>query len=107
VGVFEIWLLTGDGSNARSITRQGHCVQPFWSPDGKQIAVSARLDEQHHRIYVMDTNGSALHAIRQPEGEDNMHPAWSPDGRAIVFTSGRGSKGALYACDVAHSPGEH
>jgi TolB protein len=100
-GAFGIWLLTSDGSNARPITSRGSYEQPFWSPDGQRIAVSAMLDEPHHRIYIMDAGGSNLQPIHQPEGDNNVHPAWSPDGRSIVFTSGKDANGSLYAFDMA------
>jgi Tol biopolymer transport system component len=100
-GVFQIWLLAGDGSNARPITNQGSFEQPFWSPNGKKIATSARLNERHNRIYIMDVDGSTLRSILQPVGDDNVHPAWSPDARRIVFTSGNGSKSALYVFEMA------
>jgi Tol biopolymer transport system component len=101
IGAFQIWLLVADGSNARPITNQGSFEQPFWSPNGKKIAVSARINEPHHRIYIMDVDGSMLRPILQPPGDDNVHPAWSPDARSIVFTSGRDSKSALYIFEMA------
>jgi Tol biopolymer transport system component len=85
----------------RQVTICGSYEQPFWSPDGQRIAVSAILDEPHHRIYIMDAGGSNLQPIHQPEGDDNVHPAWSPDGRSIVFTSGKDANGSLYAFDMA------
>jgi Tol biopolymer transport system component len=90
-----------DGSNARSITSRGSYGQPFWSPDGRSIAVSAKIDEPHYRIYIMGANGADLRAIRQPEGVDNVHPAWSPDGRSIVFTSGIDAAASLQVFDIA------
>jgi Tol biopolymer transport system component len=95
-GKFEIWLSQPDGSNARSIINQGSCAQPFWSPDGKRIAVSAKFSEPNSRIYVMNADGSDLQPIQQPTGRDNVHPAWAPDGRSIVFTSGKGAESSLY-----------
>lgn len=52
-------------------------------------------------IYIMDADGSTLRPILQPVGDDNVHPAWSPDTRRIVFTSGNGSKSALYVFEMA------
>jgi TolB protein len=98
---FTVWLMTPDGSSARPITGRGSYEQPFWSPDGRRIAVSAKIDEPHQRIYVMGTDGSDLEPIQQPEGVANVHPAWSPDGRSIVFTSGSGAAGSIYAFELA------
>ncbi len=46
-GAFQLWLSAEDGSNARTITREGNWQQPFWSPDGSRIAVSAKIDCPH------------------------------------------------------------
>lgn len=100
-GNFQVWLMNEDGSGSRAITAAGSCEQPFWSPDGQRIAISAKFDEPHHRIYVMQKDGSDVRAIAQPEGVENVHPAWSPDGRSIVFTSGGAAQASLLRFDFA------
>ncbi|HMJ27664.1 MAG TPA: hypothetical protein VK512_02985 [Xanthobacteraceae bacterium] len=99
-GAFAVWLANADGSEMRAITRRGSFEQPFWSPNGKKIAVSARIEEPHHRIYIMNADGSDPAPIGQPANIDNVHPAWSPDGRSVVFTSGTETDGALYIFDL-------
>jgi TolB protein len=100
-GTFAVELLAVDGSGTRLLANHGTYEQPFWSPDGNRIAVSARIDERHSRVYIMGADGSNLRPIHQPEGVDNVHPARSPDGRRIVFTSGKGADGAIYAFDLS------
>jgi len=95
-GAFQVWLMRPDGTGARAITAGGNYQQPYWSPDGQRIAVSAKRDEPRFRIYVMDAAGGDVQVIPQPREVDNVHPAWSPDGGAIVFTSGQGADGALW-----------
>jgi Tol biopolymer transport system component len=100
-GEYQLWLLAADGSQARQITSRGTYEQPFWSPDGRRIAISAKIDDAHHRIYVIGADGLAPQPIVQPEDIDNVHPCWSADGTSIVFTSGKGNDSCLYVCDLA------
>jgi len=97
---FAVWLANTGGSEMRAITQRGSIEQPFWSPDGNKIAVSARIEEPHYRIYIMNADGSDPAPISQPANIDNVHPAWSPDGHSIVFTSGTETDGALYILDL-------
>jgi hypothetical protein len=100
-GAFAVWVVAADGSNARPITNDWIYAQPFSSPDGKSIAVSAKIDESYRRIYIMAADGSDRQRVKQPEDIDNVHPAWSPDGRSIVFTSGTGIEASLFILDLA------
>jgi Tol biopolymer transport system component len=100
-GVFQVWLMRTDGSDARAITARGNWQQPFWSPDGRRLAVSAKIDSSPFRILVMGVDGSDVRVIQQPMGADNVHPAWSPDGRSIIFTSGMGRGSALWRFTLA------
>jgi Tol biopolymer transport system component len=60
---------------------------PRLSPDGRRLAFSA-LD----RVYVMDyPNGAPRRVSDGDEGEH--HPAWSPDGRYLVYATWSDAQG--------------
>ncbi len=73
-----------DGSE-RELSRG---VNPALSPDGKRIAFSMAAGRSRH-LFVMDTDGGNLIQLTSDRAID-AQPAWSPDGRWIVFTSNRG-----------------
>lgn len=64
---------------------------PAFSPDGQRIAFTATITDGVHPdyvfksdLYVMDVDGSNRRKIEIP-GRTIFRPAWSPDGRRLVF----------------------
>jgi dipeptidyl aminopeptidase/acylaminoacyl peptidase len=67
--------------------------QPAWSPDSKQIVFVSNRTETPDRnrntdLWIVDLEDEAL-ALRQltTGSTADASPAWSPDGRTIVYTS--------------------
>ena len=75
-----------DGTGLRRITAYGEALSHpggsvRWSPDGTEIL----FQSQDHRLRLVHPNGSASTEIKLPPGNTDG-PAWSPDGRWIVFS---------------------
>jgi serine/threonine-protein kinase len=67
---------------------------PRLSPDGKHIAVGIR-DSREFNIWVYDLEGTR--SIRRLTfGGRNQVPAWTPDGKRIVFRSDRDGEGLFW-----------
>ncbi len=66
------------------VAREFEASQAVWSPDGKEIAYINSAHLPAH-IYIMNVDGSKRQITNGPSGE--LHPAWSPDGKYLVFES--------------------
>jgi Tol biopolymer transport system component len=75
------------------------------SPDGKRVAYRrADPDTNVSDLYVADIDGS--HAARiTHSGRHDSQPAWSPNGREIVFVSSPASTSGDYSLDVVAADG--
>lgn len=86
----EIYTMNVDGSELTRLTENAvHDGGPVWSPDGAKIAFVTMVRNLQQleklEIFVMKSDGTDL--LRLTNGGGN-NPAWSPDGKLIVFSFG-------------------
>jgi Tol biopolymer transport system component len=85
----EIWVMNADGSGQHPVTRSLPFTKdawPSWAPDGNRLAF-ARETGADSAIYVVNADGTGLRRLARGEQALDTQPAWSPDGRLIVYES--------------------
>ncbi len=91
-----------DGSNQRVIFEHGHdpVWRPVWSKDGQWIAcaVGPTFGKPSDRVDIWKFRPDGTGAVNLTAGSDanNGFPYFSPDGKLIVFRSGRDGNHEIY-----------
>jgi tricorn protease len=82
----DLWSVSAEGGIPRRLTdTPGAVVFPSLSPDGKQVAFSAR-DEGPLEVYGMDAEGGPPRRLTWL-GTTSIVSGWMPNGRSVVFSS--------------------
>ncbi len=93
-GNFEIYLMDADGTQVRRLTKHDATdTMPALSSRGDRVAF-ASMRSGDFEIYLLELDGAGNakgtpKRITHSPGPD-MHPAFSPDDRWLLFTSARG-----------------
>jgi Tol biopolymer transport system component len=105
------WLDLATGAE-RALTRDDAVnVEPRWSPDGRQLAFVSTAGTGHFLLHVADVTEGRVTSVRTvtPDRRSQVaryyyspfdhaiNPAWTRDGRALLFVSNR---------EVAHGTGD-
>ncbi|HEY0729621.1 MAG TPA: DPP IV N-terminal domain-containing protein, partial [Pyrinomonadaceae bacterium] len=98
----ELYVMDPEGGNQIRLTRDNAVDSTAtWSPDGSLIAFASNRDTgppynpYNLDIYVMNADGSSVRRIVD-DPEYDVGPQWSPDGRKIVFMTGRNGNFDVY-----------
>jgi Tol biopolymer transport system component/DNA-binding winged helix-turn-helix (wHTH) protein len=98
----EVYVMDADGGNQIRLTRNNAAdTTPSWSPDGSLIAFASNRDTgppynpYNLDIYLMNADGSNVRRIVD-DAEYDVGPQWSPDGRKILFITGRNRNFDVY-----------
>lgn len=86
----DLWAASRNGGTARRLTSTpGVEIDPFFSPDGSQIAFTATV-AGNTDVYVMPTAGGDPKRLTFHPASDRVK-GWTPDGRGVIFSSVRTS----------------
>ncbi len=86
----DLWISARTGGDARRLTSTaGAETEPYFSPDGTQIAYTATV-AGNTDVYVMPAAGGEPRRLTFHPGVDRVR-GWTPDGRRVVFASARDS----------------
>lgn len=86
----DLWTVSRQGGAARRLTSTpGVEIDPYFSPDGKQIAFTATI-AGNIDVYVMSTTGGNPKRLTFHPAADRVK-GWTPDGSSVIFSSVRTS----------------
>ena len=100
-GSAQLWVMDHEGLNLRRLSTVGNYNDACaWNPSREfaEIAYSSRLEDGGFEIAVLDLSTGQVRQLTTGRGSCE-YPAWSPNGRHLVFACNRGGTWQLTQID--------
>jgi Tol biopolymer transport system component len=100
----NIYAVSRNGQEQKINVPAQDFVDPAVSPDGRRLViVIRRINEQQIAVYDRDRD---VMTVVVPNGAINASPAWTPDGKRLLFDSSTAQKRGIYqvAADGGSAP---
>jgi WD40 repeat protein len=89
-----VWVTRNGAHQPFDAEWKGEFSTPTLSPDGSRVAVSVRQGGQSD-IWIKTVAGGFPTKLTGQQGQSNIEPAWTSDGRAVSFIVASGSGGVV------------
>jgi eukaryotic-like serine/threonine-protein kinase len=90
----DIWIKQLDRGPSTPLTHEGSAnLYPTWTPDGRSVTYSSNTTGSAD-LWTMRADGSAKAVLQFHEKRDVYGSQWSPDGKWVIFETGRDAPGS-------------
>ncbi len=116
----EIGIMNSDGTNERILTSEDRmnirvepdgrttvcetandANAPAWSPVDNRITFWSGIENQYGQVWVINSDGTGSKQLTEDCSHRNSDdPSWSPDGKKILFSTGRSGGNELWVMDA-------
>jgi Tol biopolymer transport system component len=98
----SVYVMSPDGSGQTQLTPADFSAaeNPSWKSDGSQLVFNGVTPWFGNAVYVIHADRSFPGGVARTNGGDVSHPAWSPDGEAVVYTRREGENSELLVVNL-------
>lgn len=100
----DVWVTDLAGNARKFYDNRGPDASPRWSPDGRTLAIVSSdrpgNTQWYSKLYLFPAEGGTPKILLKDFDLDFSTPTWAPDGRIVYWSTGQGTKIALFGVDV-------